>query len=256
MKKSILIILLFLSGCALVFAQDKDTITTESGLKYIVLEKGSGDHAVNNKAVEVNYTGYLTDGKIFDSSFKRNEPIEFVLGQAQVIKGWDEGIALMNVGDKYRLIIPPDLAYGDKGAGDAIPPNSTLIFDVELLSVSEPKTPITDALVDEIINGGIDAVIKKYYELKKTHPNDYNFKESELNTFGYQLLQNGNTDEAIKIFTVNAEAYPNSFNVYDSLGEAYMAKGDKENAIINYKKSLELNPDNENSKDMLQQLQK
>ncbi len=256
MKKFSVIFLLVIAFTAIVNAQNQDTVTTESGLKYIVLENGNGEHAVNNKAVEVNYTGYLPDGKVFDSSFKRKEPIEFVLGEGQVIKGWDEGIALMNVGDKYRLIIPPDLAYGDKGAGDAIPPNSTLIFDVELLSVSEPKTPITDALVDEIINGGIDAAIKKYYDLKKNHPDDYNFKESELNTFGYQLLQNGNVDEAIKIFKVNVESYPNSFNVYDSLAEAYMAKGDKENAIKNYKKSLELNPDNENAKDMLQKLTK
>ncbi len=209
LMKNVKFIFLILISCLFtIYAQNQDTITTKSGLKYIVLTQGKGQHAVNKKSVEVNYTGYLLDGKVFDSSFKRNEPIEFVLGEGQVIKGWDEGIALMNVGDKYRLIISPDLAYGDKGAGDAIPPNSTLIFDVELLSVSEPKTPITDALVDEIINGGIDAAIKKYYELKKTHPNDYNFKESELNTFGYQLLQNGNVDEAIKIFSVNVESYP------------------------------------------------
>ncbi len=256
MNKLKFIFLILISCLFTVYAQNQDTITTKSGLKYIVLSKGKGEHAVNNKSVEVNYTGYLLDGKVFDSSFKRKEPIQFVLGTGQVIKGWDEGIALMNVGDKYRLIIPPDLAYGEKGAGNNIPPNATLIFDVELLSVSEPKTPITDALVEEIINGGIDAAIKKYHELKKTKPNDYDFRESELNTFGYQLLQNGNVDEAIKIFKVNAESFPKSFNVYDSLGEAYAAKGDKENAIKNYKKSLELNPDNENAKDMLQKLQK
>ncbi len=92
--------------------------------------------------------------------------------------------------------------------------------------------------------------------MKKTKPDEYNFKESELNTFGYQLLQNGNVDEAIKIFQLNVEAYPGSSNVYDSLAEAFMVKGDKENAIKNYKKSLELNPANKNAEEMLKQLQK
>ena len=256
MKKFKFIFLILISCLFTVFAQSQDTVTTKSGSKYIVFTKGNREHAAIKKSVEVNYTGYLLNGKVFDSSFERNGPIAFVLGQDEVIKGWEEGIGLMSVGDKYRLIIPPDLAYGDKGAGDAIPPNATLIFDVELLSVSEPKTPITDALVEEIINGGIDAAIKKYYELKKTKPNDYDFRESELNTFGYQLLQNGNIDEAIKIFKVNAESFPKSFNVYNSLTEAYRAKDDKENAVKNYKKSLELNPNNENTKDILQKLQK
>ncbi len=157
--KKIFLFVIVISSLSLLNAQSEDTVTTASGLKYIVIVKGNGEHAEINKSVEVNYTGYLTDGKVFDSSYDRNQPIEFVLGTSQVIKGWDEGIALMNVGDKYRLIIPPDLAYGEKGAGDVIPANATLIFDVELMSVSEPKIPITDALVEEIINGGIDSAI-------------------------------------------------------------------------------------------------
>jgi peptidyl-prolyl cis-trans isomerase A (cyclophilin A) len=83
----------------------------------------------------VHYTGYLMDGKIFDSSIERDEPIEFQLGRGMVIKGWEEGIALMQVGDKMRLIIPSELAYGPNGAGGVIPPNATLIFDVELVNV-------------------------------------------------------------------------------------------------------------------------
>ncbi|MEO8398679.1 MAG: tetratricopeptide repeat protein [Ignavibacteriaceae bacterium] len=109
-------------------------------------------------------------------------------------------------------------------------------------------------LVDEIINGGIDAAIKKYRELKAEKLDEYNFKESELNTFGYELLKNGNTDEAIKIFELNVESFPESANVYDSLGEAYIVKGDKENAKKNYEKSLKLNPKNENAKKMLEEL--
>ncbi len=114
-----------------------DTITTASGLKYIIVQKSKDANAPaaeKGKMVSVHYTGFLLDGKIFDSSVERGEPISFPLGQGQVIKGWDEGIALMHVGDKMRLIIPSNLAYGDGGQGP-IPPKATLCFDVELMSV-------------------------------------------------------------------------------------------------------------------------
>lgn len=113
----------------------KDTLTTATGLKYILVEKGNGTQAENGKTVNVHYTGYLMDGSIFDSSVERGDPISFALGRGMVIKGWEEGIALMKVGDKMRLIIQSDLAYGERGAGGVIPPNATLIFDVELVDV-------------------------------------------------------------------------------------------------------------------------
>jgi len=237
-----------------IFAQSGDTITTASGLKYLVLSKGTGVHAELNKNVEVHYTGYLLDGKVFDSSVERGDPIEFILGAGQVIKGWDEGIALMNVGDKLRLIIPSNLAYGEKGAGNAIPPNSTLIFDVELLSIGTPKPSINEALMDLVLSDSVNAAIIKYHDLKKNHPDEYNFKESQLNAFGYQLLQVGKTDLALAILTLNSESFPESANVYDSLGEAYMIKGNKEKAVLNYEKSLKLNPKNKNAEDNLKKL--
>ncbi len=110
----------------------KDTITTASGLKYIVVSKGTGSKAEVGKPVSVHYTGRLLNGKVFDSSIDRGEPITFNLGVGQVIKGWDEGIALMSIGDKFRLIIPPAIAYGERDMG-TIPSNSTLVFDVELM---------------------------------------------------------------------------------------------------------------------------
>ncbi len=110
----------------------KDTVTTKSGLKYIVVSKGTGAKAEVGKPVSVHYTGTLLNGKVFDSSIDRGEPITFNLGTGQVIKGWDEGIALMSIGDKFRLIIPPNIAYGERDMG-SIPSKSTLVFDVELM---------------------------------------------------------------------------------------------------------------------------
>lgn len=114
----------------------KDTVTTASGLRYINIVEGKGAQAQNGKTVKVHYTGYLMDGKVFDSSIERDDPISFPLGNGMVIRGWEEGIALMKVGDKKRLIIPSELGYGERGAGGGlIPANATLIFDVELVEV-------------------------------------------------------------------------------------------------------------------------
>ena len=111
----------------------KDTVTTASGLKMIVIEKKEANKPTVGQNVSVHYSGYLVDGKMFDSSMKRGTPIDFQVGLGKVIKGWDEAILLMNKGEKYRLIIPADLAYGERGAGGVIPPNATLIFDVKLV---------------------------------------------------------------------------------------------------------------------------
>ena len=108
---------------------------TESGLRYQFIQKGEGKQAEAGKTVSVHYEGSLENGKVFDSSYPRKKPIEFRLGQGQVIEGWDEGIALLRVGDKARFVIPSDLGYGPAGAGGVIPPNATLIFDVELMDV-------------------------------------------------------------------------------------------------------------------------
>lgn len=108
---------------------------TKSGLRYQILQKGTGKQATKGANVSVHYKGQLLDGTVFDSSYKRKEPIDFTIGVGQVIAGWDEGIQLLKVGDKARFVIPSHLAYGESGAGGVIPPNATLIFDVELMNV-------------------------------------------------------------------------------------------------------------------------
>lgn len=109
---------------------------TGSGLKYEDLTEGDGEVATSGQRVTVHYTGWLTDGSKFDSSVDRNQPFEFALGRGMVIRGWDEGVAGMKVGGKRKLTIPPQLGYGAQGAGGVIPPNATLVFEVELLAVS------------------------------------------------------------------------------------------------------------------------
>ena len=109
---------------------------TESGLYYMMIQEGKGDATPNKgQKVSVHYKGMLLDGKVFDSSYNRNQPLDFNVGVGQVIPGWDEGIMLLKVGDKARFVIPSDLAYGAAGAGGVIPPNAALIFDVELMAI-------------------------------------------------------------------------------------------------------------------------
>jgi FKBP-type peptidyl-prolyl cis-trans isomerase len=116
---------------------DGQPTTTASGLQYWDIVVGTGATAVPGKPVSVHYTGWLTNGQKFDSSLDRGKPFVFPLGEGQVIKGWDEGVAGMKAGGKRQLRIPPALGYGDSGAGGVIPPKATLIFDVELLEVGK-----------------------------------------------------------------------------------------------------------------------
>jgi peptidylprolyl isomerase len=160
----------------------KDTLTTESGLKYIIHEKGRGVKAESGAQVKVHYTGKLTNDTVFDSSYKRNQPFSFKLGSGQVIRGWDEGVALLNQGDKATLIIPAELGYGSRKTGD-IPPNSTLIFDIELIDV---KNPIK---IEAFDTKGKDTITTasglKYIVVKEGHPKNPVAKAGEVVTVHY-----------------------------------------------------------------------
>ena len=248
-----LVICLLLCCIALpVSAQAQDTITTASGLKYTIIKKGTGRKAQQGEFILAHYTGTLTDGTVFDSSRERDQFFVFQLGKRQVIKGWDEGFALLNVGDRAVFIIPPELGYGARGAGGDIPPYATLIFDVELVDVKTET--LASVLAGEFENNGRDRAIEKFRELKQKQYGDLYVNEDDINRLGYMFLQKGKVDDAIVAFQINVEAFPDSFNAYDSLGEAYKAAGQKELSIKNYEHSLKLNPDNENARIILKEL--
>jgi len=138
----ILALVLFTASCTKQSVTNLDqatkgsTMTQESGLKLEDLQVGEGQEAQSGKKVSVHYTGWLTDGKKFDSSVDRGTPFQFTLGARQVIQGWDQGVLGMKVGGKRKLTIPPELGYGERGAGGVIPPNATLVFEVELIGVN------------------------------------------------------------------------------------------------------------------------
>lgn len=138
-----------------------ETMVTDSGLQYEEVQAGSGSQPQAGDIVSVHYTGTLTNGVVFDSSYQRNEPLSFSLGTGMVIPGWDEGIGLMNEGGKARLTIPPALAYGERGAGGVIPPNATLIFDVELVDV-RAGAPAEPSAVNEADYVTTDSGLKYY----------------------------------------------------------------------------------------------
>ena len=127
--------LFFLQGLSTVLGAETDPVKTFSGLQYVDLVTGDGREAHVGETAFVHYTGWLEDGTKFDSSVDRGEPFSFRLGAGRVIKGWDEGVVGMRIGTKRKLIIPPHLGYGSRGAGRIIPPNATLIFEVELLDL-------------------------------------------------------------------------------------------------------------------------
>lgn len=181
-----------------------EIITTPSGLKYYDLIIGEGNSPEKGDKVIVHYTGKLEDGTIFDSSKERNEPFTFSLGLGRVIKGWDEGLSTMNVGGKRTLIIPPDLGYGSKGAGGAIPPNATLIFEVELLEIKKPfvdkdfelpgEETLTDSgmiMIDHIIGDGIQPqkgdIVIVHYTGKLESGKQFDSSHDRGNPFEFRL---------------------------------------------------------------------
>ena len=185
--------LLLLSSCFVFNKTNKvnKEYTTDSGLKYVITRAGEGKKAEAGKSVKVHYTGKLTDGTEFDSSVKRKKPFVFKLGTGQVIKGWDEGIALLNAGSKATFTIPPELGYG-KNAQGSIPANATLIFDVELLEVIAPPEPFNVQ--------GLDTISM----------------ESGLKYIKVKTLEKGTEAEAYRSVSVHYTGYLLDDSIFDS----------------------------------------
>jgi len=231
----------FVLACA---EEAPEFVTTESGLRYSITRHGDGVAPQKGKVVIAHYTGTLMDGTVFDSSRKRDEPFAFTLGYGHVIKGWDEGFALLHVGDQATLIIPPELAYGQRERPD-IPAGSTLRFEVELLDLKDKA--LSDYLELTIKRDGLGAALSRFVELKALDFADYYVSESLLNGLGYTYLGKAQLAEALAVFKLNVELFPTSGNTHDSLGEALLASGDKAAALAEYRQSLALDPTNENA---------
>lgn len=242
----------------LLFSQAKDTITTKSGLKYFLTHEGNGK-AIDSGSIAIqHYTIWLSNGEKLESSRDNNKPFGFEHPSDRVIKGSNEALSILKVGDRGIFIMPYYLAYGEKGDSE-IPPKETLTFDIEVLDTKENslekelnKTLYQNYKQDSIPK--FQQTIDRFNELKKKEFNDIWVDQYALNGIGYGLLSRGFIEEAKEIFILNTKEYPNSSNVYDSLGEAYMKLGNKKLAILNYNKSLELNPENNNAVKMLEKL--
>jgi len=250
--KKLLFILSFWAYMISVSAQSSDTITTDSGLKYYIVEEGNGEKVQEGKEVTLHGIGTLENGEVFWETRESNSPFHFVTGTNSVIKGVEEGVSKMRIGDRWIFILPPEIAYGDKQRGP-IPPNSTLIFDYEVLDVSDPKRSIVDTLYKIIGSDGIDQALDMYQNLKDKK-DIFNFRADQLNGLGYKLINEEKYEAGKVILELNAKEHPDNFNVWDSLGEVYMILGKYELAIESYEKSLELYPKNTNAVEMIEKI--
>ncbi len=201
-------------------------ITTESGLKIAITQHGSGPVAREGQVVILHYVGTLEDGTEFDSSRKRGRPFAFTLGKRQVIKGYEEAFKQLRVGDKATLVIPPQLAYGEKGVS-GIPPNSVLTFQIEVLKLED------HALADTL---GAAKFAGQFVS------------EDPINGLGYRYLKKEKVPEALAVFQWNVELFPRSADALDSLAEGYSKDGKAELAAEACTKALAMDPKIRNSK--------
>lgn len=250
--KKLLFIISFWVYIISVSAQSSDTITTDSGLKYYIVEEGSGDKVELGKEVTLHGIGTLENGEVFWETRESNSPFYFVTGTNSVIKGVEEGVSKMRVGDRWIFILPPEIAYGDRQRGP-IPPNSVLIFDYEVLDVTNPKKSISDTLYKIIESKGIDKALDLYSDLKNKK-DVFNFRADELNSLGYKLMNENKLEASKIILELNAKEHPDNFNVWDSQGEIYMLMGLNDLAIKSYQKSLDLYSKNTNAEEMIKKL--
>ena len=229
-----------------------EPILSPSGVQIEITQTGTGPLPTDGQVVLVHYTGRLTDGTVFDTSRDGDRPFAFTLGKRQVIRGWDEAFRQLPEGSIATLTIPPDLAYGDR-ASDTIPANSTLIFDVQFVALKSES--LADLLKTKIDADGLAAGQTYFAQLASEGFGDAYVSEGQLNSLGYRYLLKDQGAEALAIFQWNVAQFPDSANVYDSQGEAYVKVGDREAALASYRKSLEIDPSNANAEKFIRALE-
>lgn len=237
---------------AIAGAQLGDTVMAPSGLRYAIARHGSGPRPQPGQLALIYYTGRLRDGTMFDDSRLRPQPFAFRLGTNMVIRGMDIGVALLHVGDRATFIIPPALAYGNRGSGAAIPPNATLVFDIELMGVRDHS--LGELIADTIAAKGPAAAEAMAKQLGPDLEKDYFVSEDELVSLGYDYLGRNKLEPALAVFRITLGRYPKSYNAYDGLGDSYMKAGNSEQAIAGFRKSLGIDRADAHAEEMLRKL--
>ncbi len=226
--------------------------STKSGLKIVVTKRGPQQKLKEGDFIVVHYTGLFTSGKKFDSSLDRSEPFGFRLGSGAVIKGWDEGFKHLHVGDQALFIIPPSLAYGSKGRGDAMPPDSTLVFLVEVLGTK--KGAVSEVIEKTLQAKGVAAAISEYRDLRGKGFADLFSSQEDLMLPAYHLMKQGKNQDCLTLLQFYADEHPQSASAFESLGEVHEKVGDTAKAIQSYERSLQLDPKNPEVTEKLKQL--
>lgn len=222
-----------------------------SGLRYLVLKAGARKPASGQLAI-VSYLLCLPSGKFVDASAK-GSGFAFALGERQVVKGFEEAVRHVGLGGQVEAWLPARLAYGRKGSPPAIKPNAQLMFRISLDGMSE--TALSLLLKHAYDKGGIPAMQRAYARASAKHFAGMYAREDDLNSLGYRFIKRKKYDAAIAVLSYNAQRFPQSWNSYDSLGDAYGIAGRKAPAIENYKKALDLNPKDQNAIEQLKKLQ-
>jgi FKBP-type peptidyl-prolyl cis-trans isomerase len=230
-------------------------ITTASGLTYVVTHEGHGRRPQSGEMVFVHYTVLLNDGTKIESSLDGGEPFDFLLGGGGVIKGMDEAVANLGLGDEAVLIVPPHLGYGDKGAGKVIPPGATLIFLIHMVDIRPRDKVLSNVLMDVTMTQGLAAAIKRYQELRSAKFADLYTSEGDMESLGYQLIKKKRLQDAVAFLRLNTEAYPQSADALATLADALKRSGDKAQALRYCKMALVIDPKNRDAIDLLGVLQ-
>ncbi len=231
-------------------------ITTASGLTYVITHAAHGRRAQAGEVMFSHYTVLLADGKKIESSLDHGDPFGFTVGAGQVIKGMEEVMSKLGVGDEAVAIMPPQIAYGEKGAGSAIPPGATLVFLLHVTDLRAHDKVLSNVLQDLVTNQGLDAAVKRYQELKAAQFGDVYASEGELASLAYRLLRKKMFAEALTFLRLNTEAYPKSADAFANLADGLKKSGDKAQALQACQHALELDPKNADALELLAELQK